>query len=157
MKVKYKAKTNGFLSDKDAMVIGPEIERIQKTYGIAKPSAVVGEARKKTSPLHQYFTWDDALAGEKYREWEARNLMRDVVIVNRNQEEFRAFLNIRAVENESRFEGRGYMGAEDVFSNEDYKQQVLKRAYSEIKIWQHRYKSLKEFSEVHEAIGRVAV
>jgi len=41
---------------------------------------VVGEARKKTSPLHDFFEWDDSKAAESWRLEQARGLIRSVLV-----------------------------------------------------------------------------
>jgi hypothetical protein len=46
--------------------------------GTLAPAAVLEAARSPKSPLHGYFEWDDALAGEAYRLAQARALIRGV-------------------------------------------------------------------------------
>ena len=54
-----------------------EITRLSKANkGKVTPALVVLAARPDESPLHQYFEWDDTKAGEKYREMQARTLLR---------------------------------------------------------------------------------
>lgn len=69
----------------DEEVVGPELERIYKEQGgQLTPNALVTSARAEDSPLHSYFEWDDSIAGEKYREWQARQLIRVVVLEGDN-------------------------------------------------------------------------
>ena len=44
--------------------------------GRLTPDEVVNKARAKRSPLHQYFTWNNSKAAEKWRQEEARRIIR---------------------------------------------------------------------------------
>ena len=65
-----------------------EINRLaKKGKGRITPAELVAAARDESSPLHDYFEWDDGTAAEKYREMQARVMLRacsvKVVIENR--------------------------------------------------------------------------
>ena len=54
-----------------------EINRLVKSGGgRITPRALVEAARGEESALHDYFEWDDSEAAEKYREMQARALLR---------------------------------------------------------------------------------
>jgi len=58
-------------------------QRLQTIYerdGTLMPEAVISDAKKKTSPLHDYFTWDDGRAAHLWRIEQARRLIRSVRI-----------------------------------------------------------------------------
>lgn len=65
----------------DADTVGNELARIQKEHGVTTPKAVVDVARPEDAPLHPVFEWRDDVAGEKYRHWQARNLIKSVHVV----------------------------------------------------------------------------
>lgn len=77
--VVYKARPKSHISDEDAQIIGPEIERLRDLGNSSAPS-IVREAEVPASPLHSYFEWDDTEAGRRYREHQARILARSIVI-----------------------------------------------------------------------------
>jgi hypothetical protein len=54
--------------------------KLKSTVGLTAYT-VLEEARKKHSPLHRDFEWDDGLAAEEYRLGQARKLVRAIVIV----------------------------------------------------------------------------
>lgn len=59
--------------------VAKEIRRIyDSTGGIALASTVLAAAASDESPLHDYFTWDDSEAAEKYRMKQADDLIRRV-------------------------------------------------------------------------------
>lgn len=63
--------------------IGVELSRIYAEKGELKTKTVVDEARPDGAVLHPVFEWQDSIAGEKYREWQARDLIRSIQIVNK--------------------------------------------------------------------------
>ena len=54
---------------------------IHRRDGSIQPQAVVNEARPKESPIHPAFEWRVKVAGEEYRKWQARQLVRCVRVV----------------------------------------------------------------------------
>lgn len=54
-----------------------EINRLSKAFGgKITPAQLVDAARQPSSPLHPYFEWNNDTAAEKYREIQARTLLR---------------------------------------------------------------------------------
>jgi hypothetical protein len=63
----------------DAKTIGPELERLA-AEGKSKPREIVDAARPAASPLHPYFTWDDQLAAEGFRQLQAGRMTRTIMV-----------------------------------------------------------------------------
>lgn len=144
-----------------AVTVGKQLARIEKREGAIKPDSVVSHARPESSPLHEFFTWDDTAAAEKCRLDEASRLVRSVRIVRVDmpvdeQPIIRAFVNVRSSDAEQRFEGSGYISFGRSQTVESYREQVLAAAKAELQGWARRYKDLKEFSAVYAAIEEVA-
>ena len=64
-----------------ADVVGSELAKIQQEHGVTTPHAVVEAGRPEDAPLHPVFEWRNEVAGEKYRVWQARNLIKAVVTI----------------------------------------------------------------------------
>lgn len=64
-----------------------ELSRIHEDNGVLTAKAVVDESRPEDAVLHPVFEWDDHVAGEKWREHEARELIRSVVVVSDDESE----------------------------------------------------------------------
>ena len=60
--------------------IQEELEKIDVEENGIVPDRVVELASDPTHPLHQCFEWDDGEAAHKYRLWQARQLIKRVVI-----------------------------------------------------------------------------
>lgn len=78
--IQYKARNGAHLSDAQAEIYGKRlIELVEKYNGKVMTVQIVEDARKKESPLHGYFEWDDKIASEEYRKYQARRLKNSIV------------------------------------------------------------------------------
>lgn len=65
-----------------------ELLRIRTAHGDKlDPRQVVEESRKPKAVLHPFFEWNDAVAGEEYRVWQARQLTRSIYIVRPEEDD----------------------------------------------------------------------
>lgn len=60
--------------------VADRLEQLEQENGDIKPADVVNDARDPTSPLHDFFEWDDTAAADQYRLSQARLLIRRVKI-----------------------------------------------------------------------------
>jgi hypothetical protein len=66
----------------DPQIVHETLEDIRAANeGKLRPPDVVAASRPETAALHPCFTWDDAVAAEQHRLWEARELIREVTVV----------------------------------------------------------------------------
>lgn len=66
---------------KKAQAVGEALARIGKQNdGVIAARDVVAEARARTSPLHDFFTWDDTAAAREHRLHQAKKLVKAVVV-----------------------------------------------------------------------------
>lgn len=63
-------------------VVGNELARIHSAHGTLEPQTVVDESTPDDAPLHPVFEWDTDVAANKYRVWQARNLIKSVRVVH---------------------------------------------------------------------------
>ena len=83
----YKVRNTTGLHKFDVQTVGPALDALRKRDGGLTPKTVVDEAAPDESPLHPPFEWDDEAAAERYRIWQARVLIRNVVPVIYEQNE----------------------------------------------------------------------
>lgn len=77
----YKFRPGSNVRGVDAQAAGEELERIHRQRGVIDAAAVVDESRPETAPLHPAFEWDDQVAAEQHRRWQARQIIRSVEVV----------------------------------------------------------------------------
>lgn len=138
-----------------AQVAGEELERIRvSNNGRLAQEDVVAAAKRKTSPLHSAFEWDDKAAAHQHRLSQAGYLIRklDVVTVANDDEQSKP---IRAFVNVTRDDDRSFTSIAHAMSDGELREQVIARARKELEDWQSRYDDLIEFSSVFAAIEQL--
>lgn len=65
---------------KVSTAVADRLAALYKKNGTLTPALVVKDAKPKASPLHACFEWDDGVAAAKYREEQARELIRGVEV-----------------------------------------------------------------------------
>lgn len=74
------AAVGGPFTDEDAQVIGPVFLQLERDNDEVTKETVLSEARRRSSPLHRYFEWDDTTAAEKYRLEQASLILRSITV-----------------------------------------------------------------------------
>ena len=126
-----------------ADIMGKHIENLQKQNGEVTVKLLLDSARDSDSAIHNCFEWDDAIAGEKYRLQQSRNILTNLVIEyekpNKEVEEYRAFVSISENRNET---GR-YVDFVTAISNEESYNIILQKALEELQSYARKYKKLE--------------
>jgi len=132
-----------------------ELERIQaENNGLLLPEDVVEAARVKESILHDKFTWDDTAAADRYRLWQARQLITAVVTILPNdpkKAEVVQFVSLKSDRNDT----GGYRSLPIVLSESVLRAQLLRDALSDLGHFQRKYRQLVELSGIFESIDLV--
>lgn len=76
----YNWKMKGLAKKVDPSIAANELQRIQSVYGSITPEILVKEAKKRNSPLHKIFEWNDTKAAENYRLQQARILLNNIQV-----------------------------------------------------------------------------
>ena len=126
------------------------------------PKTLLDVAKSPKSTLHCYFEWDDTEAAQKYREYQAYELIRRVKVKvetpDHNYITVRAFWPVRQVEKDGTVNLNRpgvYLPLTDALQDEQALEQILEAAKSELKAFSIKYRQLSavaEMSEVFEAI-----
>lgn len=110
------------------------------------PQNVVNLARDEKSVIHNDFEWNDEIAGEKYRNIQAGEMIRNFVIETKEEEK----AQVRALQITT--ETNVYKPAEFFLKNEEEYQLLLRRALAELQGFKARYSSIAELEDVFNAI-----
>lgn len=132
-----------------------ELRRIAASNGgVLRPPDIVKAAEKKSSPLHDSFTWDDSEAAKEYRLWQARQLILRVYVnyeVKGKMEPVRVFVSLKP----DRESGEGYREVVTVLRNTDWRQQMIADALEELTVFQKKYRLISELAEIFDATESV--
>ncbi len=125
--------------------VGKILEKLEKKHGGATPEDILKEAKPKKSPIHNWFEWDNTEAARKHREWQARSLVQQVVVVyeikgKNKPRTVRAFVSI--IENNHRH----YASTARVLSNIDLRKQAIDDVEAQIYYCENKLKAFNGFS-----------
>lgn len=119
-----------------------EIESIKKSSkaNIIKSKEIVDFAKDSKTELHNCFTWDDSEAAEKYRIFEARQIVNSIVVVIEDNENEDMVVEFDVYENVGKGKDRGYLNMiyYENFANDEMEavyeeaQNLLKQAMDKI-------------------------
>lgn len=156
----YRAARGAPITDDQAQRYGERMEALaEEGNGSVTPHMVYEDAKKKRSPLHDYFEWDDSAAADAFRLNQARELLRFVHVVvtreNGAEEEVRAFHNVVIEKDEDTAE-RTYAPLARVLSEEELRKQVVAKALHEFEQWRKRYKQYQELAPLFRTYEKVA-
>lgn len=104
----------------DAQIIGETLEEIRKENdGKLQPPMIVKASEPKDAPLHACFEWRNSVAANHYRNWQARNLVKVVYVVNpQDQTKTVAYMSVN-VDNELGKKDQYYQSTEIVIQRPD--------------------------------------
>ena len=131
--------------------IAGELLKLKNDNGVINPAGAVEWARThKKSLLHASLEWDDAIAGERHRQWQVRQLI-SVHIVD--AEGGRRFVSLSI---DRKHDGsNGYRSLEDVVARPDLREVMLRDALADLERIQERYKKLTELEPVWQRAAEV--
>lgn len=139
----------GQLSADDAM---KELLRIRDKHdGVISPTLIVEESRPATAVLHGIFQWNNELAADAYREWQAAQLIRSIrVVVNEEEVSIttRAIVNVRTSESPQ----RSYIPIAEAIHNEAAYEDLLKQAKADIEKFVAKYNQIEQLNGVKRAM-----
>lgn len=141
----------GYAYKTPADVVGNVLEKIEKKKGSITASDFLDASRSKKSPTHSMFEWDDTIAAEKYRLRQSAQIINqlEISIESNGFECVTAFVN---VESKSVRKTASFINIESAMSDEEYREQILQNALSELKAFEKKYAQYRELADVFDSI-----
>lgn len=146
----YEWKTKNLFKVK-ADVAGKVFEDLESSIGLTAEN-VVNISRSDDAPLHNEFEWNNDVAAEEWRKEQAANMIRNIAIVCAEVEESGTAKTVRAF---YATELHHYENIKAIITNEEKKDDLLKRAINELNAFKKKYILLSELSTVFAAIDNV--
>lgn len=133
-----------------AEVAGAVCQKLSESKEGLTPRSLVNASRDANAPLHNEFEWNDSVAAEKYREDQARCIIRHLIIVRTDVEEVprhrdRSFVSTG--ENNT-----AYVSLQTALNNETWKSNLLKAAKADAEKFIAKYRRLTELAGVIDAM-----
>lgn len=132
----------------DASLVATEIYKDRTS---AKPEEVVEIAKNPECELHKCFDWDNEIAGEKWRLEQARDILRNLVIVN-IEKEVPQKTNLRLTH---KIDNSGYKLTVNIVRNQNEYELLLRQALKELDTFKRKYACLSELEQIMELIDEL--
>lgn len=141
-------------------IVRISLEELEKGGLAITPANLVTAARAETHPLHSYFEWDDAAAGEKYRLLQAYRLISaqyTMRVVTEGEERevhadgnhaLRSYLPLRNGSDE-------YASRDAILADPEARKRNVDALLAELRVWLRRTSDLDELKAVRAVIATV--
>jgi hypothetical protein len=150
MKQEFKAANGARISDAQAARYGDRINYLTEKRGFITPQIVVEDAEKSSSPLHDYFTWNNDEAAIKWRIEQAKMLIRSIVVtvINEDKPEVRQFFSVTPSAEMKTSATKVYVTLNTVMNDETKRNEVVAYALRELRGWRERYAQYQELEDL---------
>lgn len=154
--------------ERKAVATQEVIALAEKHGGTITPEIILAEAKRKRSPLHGFFCWDDTEAAEEYRRIQASQLIRRIKVTITGGDEkhirVRAFVNVvepkPEVEEAEDIDGHGvncrprgiYVTVEQACRVEGYRDQMIAQCKRDVESFRAKYSALSEANRIISAM-----
>ena len=138
-----------------AQVAADTIRRLQRSLGTETVTAkdLLDASRDDNAPLHSCFEWDDSIAAEQYRLWQARHLINsleiEVTVENKTPITTRLFVNVKPIGTR---EPGSFTQINAILKNPNLREIALNNALIELRSFQRKYAAYEELTGVFNAI-----
>ena len=129
----------------DANKVAEEIMSIGEE---ASPSDILDKARDESTELHKCFDWDDSVAAEKWRIFQARKIVGLLVISKNDENGSKIPSPIRVFHKTD----SGYKPISLIVKNQDEYEKLVYRCGEELRAIKNKYSHLTEYEEIWELI-----
>lgn len=140
----------------DAENVHKELEKLRKKNdGELANEQIVEAAKAKRNPLHQGFTWDDAVCGTRLRLIEAARIVRSIEVrqpESSNKGAVRAYEISRSMSSPKK---KSYRAIEDIMQDPEARGELLNRALGELLAVRRRYSQLQELAIVFREVDNL--
>lgn len=154
MASKYKAVKGAHLNDAQAETYGRRLDALEKRNGFLTPSLVLEDAKLESSPLHNYFDWDNKAAAENWRLGQASYLLRSIVITidGEKEQELRGFYSVTPDEHMNTTATSVYVSLNTILTDVEKREEVVAYALQELRGWADRYRQYSELTSLIKII-----
>lgn len=127
--------------ERKTVVVDRELEKIYTKHSKVDVDVVLKEAAKPTSPLHSYFEWDDAVAGDKYRKVQAYSLIMGSMFVVQLVQDGKVSTPEVITETGqvrrlvSAFRGEGFRLRNEALADDDMRKAIVETKKSVLRSW----------------------
>lgn len=151
----------------DPNVAKERYDYLRRKHGAVTADTLLNDGRKKSSPFHSHFVWDDTIAAEKYRRRQAQHLLGslEIMVVYTHKDKpketrtaFVRYLHAIGPKEEAKSNlpygsaPNDYAPIATTGSSRLTRTIMIREAHRELLVWKQKYEHLKKFIRVVDAI-----
>lgn len=139
----------------DAQEVGERIDQLARDQGYVTPHDLVADAQVEESPLHGLFEWDDTVAADRHRVWNARRVLSGLRVVLQVKPDQAAEPTVAWCSVTIKDGPRAYVALAEVIQDPDMRAQALGAALKMLAAARKRYAHLEELAGVFTELEKV--
>lgn len=136
----------------DAQLVGEELEKLEFAGELTADEVLKYAKNNPESETYKCFEWDNTIAGEKYRRYQASQIMTSISLkikVDETQKEIQnVYVNIRTSQDDK----RTYKNIKEVLKNDTEYQQILDKAKQSFINCKEKYETLLDKEDLKNVI-----
>lgn len=132
------------------------MKNIHKTQGLTT-GALLEEARKRTSPLHHLFEWNDSKAAEQWRLQQARIIINQVKVVI-DEKEYSQWENVtvHVIDDDGEIQNkRVYKPIEEIMETPALRDQLIANSLRQLRYWEEQNEKYQELRPIISTAQKV--
>ena len=134
-------------------VTGKVCQDIISKEGVVTPARLVAVSEPKDAPLHGEFEWADDIAAQKYREEQARQIIKNIVIVEVSEgitehEPIKCWVNSDRAFVPTDERTHRYVPLDTALNNINWRDNLIEMAKKDMIAFMHKYSRLNELSKI---------
>ena len=124
----------------DAQLVGEELEKLEFAGELTADEVLKFARMNPESEVHKCFEWDDTIAGEKYRRYQASQIVSSISVKIKEEpvETQKVYVSIKT----SLDDKRTFKNVKEVMKNDDEYQQLVDRAKKDLEHYREKYETL---------------
>lgn len=144
----YSWKGMGFSAD--AQLVGEELEKLEFAGELNADEVLKFAKNNPESETYKCFEWDDSIAGEKYRRYQASHIMTSIAVKIKEEpaETQRVYVSVKTALDDK----RTFKNIKEVLKNDDEYQQLVDKAKADFESCKDKYETLLEKDDLKEVI-----
>lgn len=144
----YSWKNMGFSAD--AQLVGEELEKLE-ILGEVTSDALLSYARNNPeSETYKCFEWDDSVAGEKFRRYQATHVLTSIAVKIKEEpvKTQRVYFSVKTSSDDT----RKFKNIKEVLKNDEEYQQIVDKARKDFITCKEKYDELIERDDLKDVI-----
>lgn len=144
----YSWKNTGF--DADAQLVGEELEKLELAGEITSEMVLDFARKNPESETYKCFEWDDSIAGEKFRRYQATHIMSSISIKIKEEpvETQRVYVSVKSSSDKT----RKFKNIKEVLKDDEEYKQLVNRAKDEFVSCKEKYERLLQKEDLKDVI-----